>query len=536
MKKKVFIIAGALVLIATTVCAKNNVAKSNNSTVTINIERGIQALESDNTGMAMYYFEKELDENPQNGYAWHFVSITKYFCGEFNAALDAANTAIEYLPTMDFDSRSCAHELRGDIYWSLGDTTNAIKDYNQTIEFAPDNIDVYLNLAQLYYELGNYNMSSENFKKLLSIDKSLMIGYMGLVRNEALEGNHMEAIKHCDNAISIQQDYSPAYINRAYSYITIKKYDLAIDDILSALEIDQSDRAFDLLLRMTESHIRTIEKKLMSKSKQDSENDLWIQCLALVYQTNGDYTKAIEQYKVLYEMKNLPTITHRIAHCYMELGDYTSALSNIDISLKTDSANSEYIMEKADVLYELGRADEAISEMSKYISLDRTFFYGYYRRGFFKDNTADYNGAIEDYTIAIALEPTYAYAYLGRADMYKAKGEEELAYADYKKVIEIDTVPESGSCAQYAYLALGNKERAIEFMNGVIESDKNDAGNYYDAACLYARMGETKKALNMLETALHKGYRRFEHMEKDDDLENIRSTNEYKTLIKKYKL
>jgi tetratricopeptide (TPR) repeat protein len=235
-------------------------------------------------------------------------------------------------------------------------------------------------------------------------------------------------------------------------------------------------------------------------------------------------------------MKNLPTITHRIAYCYKELGDYTLALNYIDLSLKTDSANSDYIMEKADVLYELGRADEAISEMSKYISLDRTFFYGYYRRGFFKDNTADYNGAIEDYTIAIALEPTYAYAYLGRADMYKAKGEEELAYADYKKVLEIDTVPESGSCAQYAYLALGNKERAIEFMNGVIESDKNDAGNYYDAACLYARMGETKKSLNMLETALHKGYRRFEHMGKDDDLENIRSTNEYKKLIEKYKL
>ena len=535
MKKKVFIIAGVLVLIATTVCATNNVAKSNNSTVTSNIERGIEALEADNTGIAMYYFEKELDENPQNGYAWHFVSITKYFCGEFNVALDAANTAIEYLPTMDFNSRSCAHELRGDIYRCLGDTTNAIKDYNQTIEFAPDNIDVYLNLAQLYYELGEYDKSNINFENIIARDSTLMIGYMGIARNESARGKYHESIKYLDRAISVQHDYSPAYINRANCYIDIKKYDLAIDDLLSALEIDQSDRALGILLWMTESHIRTIEKKLSSKSKQEPENDLWIQCLALVYQTNDDYAKAIEQYKVLYEMKNLPAFTHRIAYCYMELGDYSSALSNIDISLKTDSANSDYIMEKAEILYELGRVDEAIAEMGKYISLDRTFFYGYYRRGFFKDNTADYDGAIEDYTIAIALEPTYAYAYLGRADMYKAKGKEELAIADYKKVIELDTVPADGSCAQYAFLALGNKERAIAFMNGVIESDKNASGNYYDAACLYARMGETKKALNMLETALCKGYRRFEHMGKDDDLENIRSTKEYKMLIEKYR-
>jgi tetratricopeptide (TPR) repeat protein len=119
--------------------------------------------------------------------------------------------------------------------------------------------------------------------------------------------------------------------------------------------------------------------------------------------------------------------------------------------------------------------------------------------------------------------------------MYDAKGEKELAEADYKKVIELDTDPNSNSCAQYAYLALGDTIKAVDFMNQVIESDQNDLGNYYDAACLYARMGDTKRLLKMLEISFKKGYRRIHHLEVDDDLANTRQTDEYKKLIKKHR-
>ena len=72
-------------------------------------------------------------------------------------------------------------------------------------------------------------------------------------------------------------------------------------------------------------------------------------------------------------------------------------------------------------------------------------------------------------------------------------------------------------------------------MNKVIENDPDDAGNYYDAACLYSRMGESDKALEFLRTAFEKGYRRFAHIEMDDDLGEIKHWPEYKDLILKYR-
>lgn len=104
--------------------------------------------------------------------------------------------------------------------------------------------------------------------------------------------------------------------------------------------------------------------------------------------------------------------------------------------------------------------------------------------------------------MAIALEPTYAYFYLGRADIYSMKGEDELAKEDYEKVIELDTIPVSYSYTQYAFMKLGQKEKSLEFINKIIGEDRDNAGNYYDAACLYAWLGEKEKAIEKLRIAL----------------------------------
>ena len=133
------------------------------------------------------------------------------------------------------------------------------------------------------------------------------------------------------------------------------------------------------------------------------------------------------------------------------------------------------------------------------------------------------------------MEPSYAYAYLGRADKYKLKGEKELAENDYKKVVELDTIPDYDACAQYAYFELGDTLKAKDFMLKIIENNSDDPNSYYDAACLFSRIGDTDKSIKYLEESFKKGYKRFKHIENDDDLKQIISTKEYQKLIEKYK-
>jgi clan AA aspartic protease (TIGR02281 family) len=114
-------------------------------------------------------------------------------------------------------------------------------------------------------------------------------------------------------------------------------------------------------------------------------------------------------------------------------------------------------------------------------------------------------------------------------------GKRELAEADFRKIIEIEDSPEKYECIHYAYQGLGYKEKAIAAMDSIIARKQNSSGVYYDAACLYSKMGMKEESLRYMEMSLEKGYRRFAHMEMDEDLDFIRNSEEYKALINKYK-
>jgi clan AA aspartic protease (TIGR02281 family) len=60
-------------------------------------------------------------------------------------------------------------------------------------------------------------------------------------------------------------------------------------------------------------------------------------------------------------------------------------------------------------------------------------------------------------------------------------------------------------------------------------------GNYYDAACLYSLMKLYPQSIAYLDTAFIKGMRDFEHLAKDDDLDNVRNLPEFKSLIARWK-
>ena len=170
--------------------------------------------------------------------------------------------------------------------------------------------------------------------------------------------------------------------------------------------------------------------------------------------------------------------------------------------------------------------------MDDYIALNPEEYFAYYRRGWFKDHSGNIEGALEDYTMSITLEPKYAYGYLNRGILYLQKGDRNAADEDFKQVIKLDSIPEDADCSFYAYYYLGNKDKAIEILNKVLEKDGK--GNFYDAACLYSIMGEKEKSVSYLRKALESGFRRFAHIKRDRDLNNIRNSKEYESLMNEY--
>jgi clan AA aspartic protease (TIGR02281 family) len=257
--------------------------------------------------------------------------------------------------------------------------------------------------------------------------------------------------------------------------------------------------------------------------------------MGTMYQHEKQYKKAVEAYEEANKRNASPAILRWVAHCYSEMGLYENALNSIDQALNMDSTDLVNLERKANILYEMGNAKSAIDVYTQVLNTQPEYAFGYYRRGWFKELTGDFDGAIEDLSICVVLDPEESYAFETRGDIYLRQGKKELAEADFLKVIEIENTPEKYSCIHYAYQGLGQYDKAIEMMDSIIAREEDRAGSYYDAACLYSRMDNKQKALEYLEKSLELGYRRFAHIERDQDMDSIRDMEEFKALILKYK-
>lgn len=497
-----------------------------------NYSRGVEAINNNNAEEALDYLNKEIDEHPDNGYAFAWIALVRNYNEEFGRALTAANVAVKKIPSKDKEYKAFAYGTRAQVYLNLEDTIQALKDYSQAINIVPDDDRFYNQRAQVYYEQGKYDLADKDYLKMISLKEGDVMGYMGIGRNANAQKRYEDAIKQFDYVVKLEPNYSSAYSFRAESYIGLKKYNEAIDDVISALGIDRDRKAFYELQELADSAFeQTVAKLKVQKIKEPNEQS-WDYDLGIVYERAAKYNKAIAYYKESLEKESNIITASRISSCYDDLGDYDKALEYCNQAIALDSVKTDYLYEKANILDNAGRTQEAIKTMSDYIANTPDEPAGYYQRGWFKDHSGDIEGALEDYTMAITLQPNEAYAYLNRGVLYRLKGENTKAESDFKQVVRLDSIPEEADCSFYAYYYLGQKDKAIEVLNTVLDKDKK--GNCYDAACLYSVMGEKEKALSYLRQSLEDGYRRFAHIKRDRDLINIRNTEEFKVLLKEF--
>ncbi|MEH2827442.1 tetratricopeptide repeat protein [Segatella copri] len=497
-----------------------------------NYSRGVEAINNNNAEEALDYLNKEINEHPDNGYAFAWIALVRNYNEEFGRALTAANVAVKKIPSKDKEYKAFAYGTRAQVYLNLEDTIQALKDYSQAINIVPDDDRFYNQRAQVYYEQGKYDLADKDYLKMISLKEGDVMGYTGIGRNANAQKRYEDAIKQFDYVVKLEPNYSSAYSFRAESYIGLKKYNEAIDDVISALGIDRDRKAFYELQELADSAFeQTVAKLKVQKIKEPNEQS-WDYDLGIVYERAAKYNKAIAYYKESLEKESNIITASRISSCYDDLGDYDKALEYCNQAIALDSVKANYLYEKANILDNAGRTQEAIKTMSDYIANTPDEPAGYYQRGWFKDHSGDIEGALEDYTMAITLQPNVAYAYLNRGVLYRLKGENAKAESDFKQVVRLDSIPEEAECSFYAYYYLGQKDKAIEILNTILDKDKK--GKCYDAACLYSVMGEKEKALSYLRQSLEDGYRRFAHIKRDRDLNNIRNTEEFKVLMKEY--
>lgn len=524
---RILIIMAAILLTVVPIEAKDK-------TPSYNFSRALEEAQKGNKQSALEYFNKEVLENPKNGYAYMAIAGFHIDNSDYGDARNATESALKYLPKKDKSSLSRMYLLRGQLLAIERDTIGAYSDMATAIRLDPSNEEAYEKRGQLYYEQGRYDEGDADYQKILSLNPGGVMGRMGLGRNSYAKKDYDKAIEQYDRIIALNPDYSSGYSFRAEAYLAKKEFLKAMDDICKALEIDSDGKAHYLLFQFPKDQLTLVVTKLKGLSAKYPHTGEYEYYTAQVYSDRRMFAESNEALERAFDIDARSFLLDMITDNYSEMGDYVNALATIERTIQMNPDDDSLIAKRADILGESGDVDGAIALWGEYIEKNPDFGGGYYRRGFFEDNSGRTEDALNDYDMAIMLMPEYAYAYLGKGDMLEKLGRHDEAITAYQKVVEIDTVPNNESCAMYALLVLGKNDEAISFMNKVIENDSIDPGNYYDAACFTCRLGDNVKALNYLRTAFEKGFRRFDHLRCDDDLEQLRLMPEFETLIQEY--
>lgn len=80
-----------------------------------------------------------------------------------------------------------------------------------------------------------------------------------------------------------------------------------------------------------------------------------------------------------------------------------------------------------------------------------------------------------------------------------------------------------------AFLELGERDKAMQFMEAALQADPDSGSTRYNGACVYARAGEIEKALDWLELAME--FQDPDWLDNDSDLDPLRGEPRFQALM-----
>lgn len=229
---------------------------------------------------ALTYINKYLKNNPNDPFG--LTCLAAIQC-QTNRDAEADKTIAK--------ARKCAvnesdPELLNWLYYTQStialhqqDTVRAIEALNQAVEAMPGDVDCYMRLGNIYKKQREYDLAMVNYGLAVQYDRNQVEGYMGLGTVAGSLKKREDAIKAFTMAIKLQPDFAECYALRAVEYFNDQEYAKAMDDIITALDLERDNARAQWVLEYVKYYsFKDAEKALKAKAKKSNDN-WWLELL-----------------------------------------------------------------------------------------------------------------------------------------------------------------------------------------------------------------------------------------------------------------
>jgi adenylate cyclase len=182
-----------------------------------------------------------------------------------------------------------------------------------------------------------------------------------------------------------------------------------------------------------------------------------------------------------------------------------------------------------------GKFDEALASVAKAIELDPDDFIARWTLGRVQFSTGKSEDAVTNFKRVIETRPTFYTGYSDLCQTLEGLGRLDEARAVAVRMVEmmptylLQNPDDARGRMVYAHMlfTVGQAELAGSEAQAAIAAGPEDSVMMYNAACLYAKMGEARRALDTLRQAIDAGVKNFPWMKHDPDLNSLRDDPEF---------
>jgi len=412
---------------------------------------------------AIEYGERAVAADPKFAEAYYLLAEiynrTHWTIREVNS-LNSFIQLVEdnHLKSKDiYKKASQAYFRLGYSFYSKGENEQATKYFISSTKYDPDLLEAHLYLIQIYYYMGEINLSLDECKEVLRIDpRNKEISWF-IKKNEQSQkygrkayenyekgylsyknGNFKEAVSYFESSILANPDFKEPHYYLALSYYEIGDLDNSIYQWEEVIRIDSFDNTAKHFLN------NCLEEKKYGRETLKYFNT------GYDYYLKGEYDKALEEFtRSLDYNPEFEKARQFLSRSYYQLNLMDEYREERKKTTELKASSEE---EKAVENYKLG--------------------YEFY-------SLKNYTVAIEEIKKALDIKSNYPHARYLLAECYFQQKEYKLAQVEYERVVTDSEINEytddalwgSGWC----YYLLGEYEEAakrfLKLLNDFSDSD-----------------------------------------------------------------
>ncbi len=180
--------------------------------------------------LALKDIDRALDRDSTDVNYWMMKAELLLEDNESRDAIELLETAVQRFPTSDAVRIKLAH-----FQFIVKQYLPALTNLNEVIKRSPQNPDAYFERGQIYDEVGDTANAIKNYQRVTELNADHRDAWLGMGDILFFQGNEV-AVQLYKNAIAIDPEYEGAYLSIANFYHQHDKLDLAKEEYLKIIE------------------------------------------------------------------------------------------------------------------------------------------------------------------------------------------------------------------------------------------------------------------------------------------------------------